>query len=144
MNCRCHATLNTQIWSKEKFHWSQKYVGLKFPTHFSILTGCAVSISKHEVLFIGGHHTKHFIPFYTKYFLPLEQASHYYPVAIPVNNQVIKYDFKSNEWENITNIPIVKVSKALSRYQSNWIVFIDKSIIDHICKKVISLKVFFV
>ena len=77
-----------------------------------MLTGCAVSISKHEVLFIGGHHTEEFYKNHHHY-IPVDRASHYYPVAMPVNNQVIKYDFKSNKWEHITDIPIVKVSEIL-------------------------------
>ena len=82
-----------------------------------MLTGCAVSISKYEVLFIGGHHT---VDFYkaNNHFIPMADSDHYYPIAIPVNNQVIKYDFKSNKWEHVTDIPIVKVSKAIIRLSS--------------------------
>ena len=109
LNCQCQATLNTQIWSKEKFDWSKRAVGLKFPSDFSMLSGCAVSINKHEVLFIGGHHTQQF---FQSHYHDLS-GSNYYPLMMPVNNQVIKYDFKNDKWESITAIPIVKVSEIL-------------------------------
>ena len=100
MNTLCEPELNIQVWSKEKLDWSQKTSGLNFPKYFSMLTGCAINIGNHQVLFIGGHHTVQ-IPL-------LNKVS--YSVKMPVNNQVTKYDFKSNEWENITNIPIIEVS----------------------------------
>ena len=74
-----------------------------------MLTGCAVSINKHEVLFIGGHHTQ---LFFQSLYHDLS-GSNYYPLMMPVNNQVIKYDFKNDKWESITDIPIVKVSEIL-------------------------------
>ena len=106
--CATAAELNIQVWSKEKLDWSQKASGLSFPRYFSMLTGCAVNIGKHQVLFIGGHHT---VQIFTSHF----NYEYEYPVQRPVNNQVIKYDFKSNEWENITNIPIVEVSDIIIR-----------------------------
>ena len=51
------AVLDTQLWSKEKISWSKKSIGLNFPTHFSMVSGCAVSLNNHQVLFVGGHHT---------------------------------------------------------------------------------------
>ena len=74
-----------------------------------MLSGCAVSINKHEVLFIGGHHTQ---LFFQSHYHDLS-GSNYYPLMMPVNNQVIKYDFKNDKWESITAIPIVKVSEIL-------------------------------
>ena len=97
------AELNTQLWSKEKNRWSKKSIDLKFPTHFSMVSGCAVSLNNHQVLFVGGHHTMEYDQTIVE--LPWNQKL-FGPIKMPINNQVIKFDFESNMWENITAVPL--------------------------------------
>ena len=62
-----------------------------------MVTGCAVTISKYKVLFIGGHHTiihDHMI----------------LPSPKQINNLVIEYDFEKGAWRNLSDIPYIEVS----------------------------------
>ena len=56
-DCKCAALFPTQLWSMKKMTWAKKPP--EFPTHISMLSGCAVSINRNKVLFIGGHYTQH-------------------------------------------------------------------------------------
>ena len=106
LNSKCQAELNIQVWSKEKLDWSQKAVGMRFPSYFSMLTGCAVDIGKYHVLFIGGHHTKHI--------LELHQV---YPIQTSINDQTIEYNFKNATWKSLSDIPLsVRVHDILYTY----------------------------
>ena len=57
VDCKCDASFPTQLWSMKKMTWAKKPP--EFPTHISMLSGCAVSINRNKVLFIGGHYTQH-------------------------------------------------------------------------------------
>ena len=94
----CQAELNIQVWSKEKLDWSQKAVGMRFPSYFSIFTGCAVDIGKYHVLFIGGHHTS-----IISYYL---EPNIVYPIQTSINDQVIEYDFKNATWKSLSELPL--------------------------------------
>ena len=89
--------MNSQLWSKNKLDWSQKSVELKFPNYIAMVTGCAVTISKYKVLFIGGHHTI----IYDQMILPSPKQ---------INNLVIEYDFEKGAWRNLSDIPYIEVS----------------------------------
>ena len=106
MKSQCQAELNIQVWSKEKLIWNQKAVGMRFPSYFSMLTGCAVDIGKYHVLFIGGHHTKH-----------VKDQKKVYPIQISINDQVIEYDFKNATWKSLSDLPLsVRVGDVLYTY----------------------------
>ena len=62
-----------------------------------MVTGCAVTISKYKVLFIGGHHTI----IYDHMILPSPKQ---------INNLVIEYDFEKGAWKNLSDIPYIEVS----------------------------------
>ena len=99
--------MNSQIWSKDKLFWSQKSVELKFPSYFAMVTGCAVTISKYKVLFIGGHHTIGDKEIQGIIYTIL-------PIQKPINNLVIEYDFEKGAWKNLSSIPFPTVSMNLS------------------------------
>ena len=81
-------------------------MGMRFPSYFSMLTGCAVDIGKYHVLFIGGHHTIH-----------VEDQQQEYPIHISINDQVIEYDFKNGTWKSLSDLPLsVRVGDILYTY----------------------------
>ena len=108
-NCSCVATFKSQLWSKEKLSWNLKAGELKFPNYFSMITGCAVTISKYNVIFIGGHHTIH---------NDFQDDLTFVPISKPINNQVIEYNFEINAWNNLPDISFLHVSKKLYKINS--------------------------
>ena len=57
VECKCGALFPTQLWSMKKLTWTKKTP--EFPPNISMLSGCAVSVNRKKVLFIGGHYTQH-------------------------------------------------------------------------------------
>ena len=103
VDCSCDATFDAQLWSKEKLSWNSKPAELRFPNYFSMITGCAVAISKYKVVFIGGHHT-------IKAFTITPDGEHY-PIQKPINNQVIEYNFEIHAWNKLSDILYFEASK---------------------------------
>ena len=71
-----------------------------------MVTGCAVTISKYKVLFIGGHHTS----IHKLYNSESEIQEHMILPSPKLNNLVIEYDFEKGAWKNLSDIPYIEVS----------------------------------
>ena len=69
-----------------------------------MLTGCAVTISKYNVIFIGGHHT---------IYNDFQDDLTFVPISKPINNQVIEYDFEINAWNKLPEISSLHVSEKI-------------------------------
>ena len=69
-----------------------------------MITGCAVTISKYNVIFIGGHHT---------IYNDFQDDLTFVPISMPINNQVIEYNFEINAWNKFPEINSLDVSEKI-------------------------------
>ena len=74
----------------------------KLPPKISMLSGCVVPLNHQSVLLIGGHHEHQEN---LKLFSHSSELSHF-PTFTPFNNQIVLYDFVTQTWTFMQNLPI--------------------------------------
>ena len=84
---------STRLWSMKKLRWVNIKNPPKLPTNFSLISGCALSLNRHDILLIGGHHT-----------YPSEINR--FAVTKVSNNQVLLFNSSLQTWTWMENIPL--------------------------------------
>ena len=91
-NCHCKIENSNELWNVDEGYWVASYP--KLPNDFSLLSGCSVSINRHKILLIGGHHVK-------------KVASDLIaPMSTPINDQMREFDFVNGTWTTHESVPI--------------------------------------
>ena len=87
---------STRFLSMKKLRWVNTKNTPKLPTNFSLISGCALSLNRHDILLIGGHHT--YQPYWVK---PVTFAK----TVVP-NEQVLLFNSSLQTWIWMENIPL--------------------------------------
>ena len=89
------AEFSTRFWSMKKLKWVNIQNPPKLPTNFSLISGCALTLTRNDILLIGGHHT------YKPYWEDREHAMRVVP-----NDQVLLFNSTLQTWSWMENIPL--------------------------------------
>ena len=87
---------STRFWSMKKLRWVNIKNTQKLPSNFSLISGCALSLNRHDVLLIGGHHT----------YKPAWEETDRFAMTVVPNDQVLLYNSTLQTWTWMEKIPL--------------------------------------
>lgn len=90
------AEFSTRFWSMKKLRWVNIKYTPKLPSNFSLISGCALSLNRHDILLIGGHHT------YQPYWVEIDR----FAMTVVPNDRVLLYNSSLQTWTWMENIPL--------------------------------------